>query len=271
MREVSEDSAGFHDDDEPPELESLCSTPIPVLLHLCTETRVLALAHYELTFGRANPPVLRPAGIIHHQFSIKGIPYVTTFEGNDAEVAKYAPKIYFNFERDTVVFGRTLLPRGVKPRSWTCMASFPYQDHFSFEVLQRIENLGLGLYSDSGLDSGYLVFEYLNRQIGSGSFQRLKKLYLYVEADGLDLSRGVELMDFREENNKIAQKFVERWKTAFQRENVMVDGVGMEGVRIICMEGLSKRHQLRELLLKNGASLEKVLRCVWMKNVGGID
>ena len=271
MREVSAESVSFNDDDEPPELETLCSTPIPVLLHLCTETRVLALAHYELTFGRANPPVLRLPCIHHHPFSVKGIPFVTTFEGNEAEVAKYAPKIYFNFERDTVVFGRMLLPRGVEPRSRAYMASFPYRYHFGLEVLQKIENLGLSLNSDSGLDSGYLVFNYLNRQVGSGSFQRLKKLYLYLEAADLDLSRGVELMDFRKRNDKIAQKFVESWKTAFQRENVLVDGVGIEGVRIICKEGLSKHHHLRELLLKNGASPEEVLRCVWIKDIGRID
>jgi hypothetical protein len=40
-----------------------------------------------------------------HGFSVKGKEYETVIESNEAEVAKYAPKIYFNFKRDTVVFG----------------------------------------------------------------------------------------------------------------------------------------------------------------------
>ena len=36
------------------------SIPIPVLLHLCTETHILTLTHYELTFGNANALVCRP-------------------------------------------------------------------------------------------------------------------------------------------------------------------------------------------------------------------
>lgn len=49
----------------------------------------------------------------------------------------------------------------------------------------------------------------------------------------------------------------------------MVNSVDIrEGLRIICKDGLSKRHQLRELLLKNGASPDEVLKCVWMRDMG---
>jgi hypothetical protein len=63
------------------------------------------------------------------------------------------------------------------------------------------------------------------------------------------------------------------WRTAFKGEGVVVDGMGMEGLRVICKDGLSnlKRYQLRELLLKNGASPDEVLKCVWVRNIGGGD
>jgi len=65
------DEPGYHcgtgeTDDELPGFECLCSTPIPVPLLLCTETSTLALAYYELTFGRANAPVLRPLTVYKH-------------------------------------------------------------------------------------------------------------------------------------------------------------------------------------------------------------
>lgn len=50
---------------------------------------------------------------------IKVKEYETMIKSNEAEVAKYAPKIYLNFERDTVVFGRILSPRGEEPRQNT--------------------------------------------------------------------------------------------------------------------------------------------------------
>jgi hypothetical protein len=121
----------------------------------------LALAHYELTFGRANAPVLRPRRLYKHGFSIKGQEYETVIESNEADVAKYAPKIYFNFERDTVVFGRTLLPRGEGPGRGRLMARFPYGNHFDIEKLRRIESLALSIDTDSGLDSGYMIYYYL--------------------------------------------------------------------------------------------------------------
>lgn len=112
-------------------------------------------------------------------------------------MAKYAPKVNFNFERDTVVFDRTLLPRGEveEPGRGRFMASFPYGKHFDFEQLQRIESLALTIHTASGSDGGYRMFYYLNWQVGLGSFQRLKKLYLCLEADDVDASRGIELVD----------------------------------------------------------------------------
>jgi hypothetical protein len=49
-----------------------------------------------------------------------------------------------------------------------------------------------------------------------GSFQGLKKLYLCLEADDVDPSRGVELVDLREKvkvedgDEGIAQEFLDR-------------------------------------------------------------
>jgi hypothetical protein len=276
MRYLPDNPAAFcGSSDEGPEFECLCSTPVPVLLHLCTETRTLALAHYELTFGRANAPVLRPRTLYKHGFSIKGKEYETVIESNEAKVPKYVPKVYFNFERDTVVFGRTLLPRGEElGRRGRVMAYFPYGKHFDFEQLQRIESLALNIDTDSGSDSGYMIFYYLNRHVGLGSFQRLKKLYLCLQADDVDSSRGLELVDFREKlkeegDEGMAQEFVDRWRTTFKGEGVVVNGVGMEGLRIICKDGLSGRYQLAELLLKNGASPDEVLKCVWVRHQQG--
>jgi hypothetical protein len=203
-------------DDEGPGFECLCSTPIPVLLHLCTETRTLALAYYELTFGRANAPILTPRTVQKLGWSYKGKEMESVTESNEAEVAKYAPKIYFNFERDTLLFGRTLLPRGEDPRLRTIMGYFPYGKLFDFKQLQRIENLALSITKDLGSDSGSKMFDYLNRLIVLGSFQRLKKLYLCLEANDMDPSQGLELVDFNEKvkeeegDGGITQEFVDR-------------------------------------------------------------
>lgn len=196
-------------------------------------------------------------------------------ESNEAEVAKYAPKVYFNFARDTVVFGWTLLPRGEALGRLRSMACFPYGRHFDFEQLQRIESLALSIDADSSSDSGSMMLSYLNRHVGLGSFQRLKKLYLCLEADDVDPSRGVELVDLREKlkeedgDKGMAQEFVDRWRTAFKGEGVAVNGVSMDGLRIICKDGLSRRDQLRELLLKKGASPDDVLKCVCVRDIGG--
>jgi hypothetical protein len=166
---------------------------------------------------------------------------------------KYTPKIYFNFERDTLLFSQTLLPGGENPGLRRTRGCFPYRKHFDFEQLQRIESLALNIDKDSG--SGDRMFYYLNPQVSSGSVQGLKRLYLCLEADDEDPSRGVELVDLREKvkeeegDGGIAQEFVDRWRTAFERERVVVNGVGMEALRIICKDGLRMRKPLRELLL----------------------
>jgi hypothetical protein len=49
----------------------------------------------------------------------------------------------------------------------------------------------------------------------------------------------------------------------------VVNSVGIDMLRIICKDGLRARNQLRELLLKNGASLDEVLKCVWVRDLGG--
>lgn len=191
-------------------------------------------------------------------------------ESNEAEVAKYAPKMDFNFQYDTVVFGRTLANER-ETRRWK-LACFPYQRHFDIKLLQRIENLAFTIDADPYSDTEHWrVFYYLNHHIPLGSFQALKRVYLCLEADDLDPRRGIELVDLGERvaeegDERIAHKFMDRWRTIFEHEGPAVDGVGMEGVRNICKNGLSNRQQLRELLLKNGVSSDEVLKCVWVKN-----
>ena len=201
-------------------------------------------------------------------------------ERNEAEVARFATRIYFNFEHDMVVFGRTLLLRGEEPGRGRFVTCFPYGKHFDFEKLQRIESLALSIDTYSGSSPGsimYIIFYYLNRYIRFGSFQRLKKLHLCLGADDVDPSRGVELVDLREkveeeEGDKgMIQEFVDRWGTVFKGEGTMVNGMGIEGLRIICKDGLSKRYQLRELLLENGASPGEVLKCFWAGGIGKTD
>jgi hypothetical protein len=72
--------------------------------------------------------------------------------------------------------------------------------------------LALSINKDSGPSLVERVFYDLNLQAGSGSFPRLKRLYLCLEADEVDLNREVELVDLREkvkgeeENEGIAQQ-----------------------------------------------------------------
>lgn len=187
MRPFSErilDNLAF-DENYEPTYECLCSTPVPVLLHICAESRALALIHYKLTFGNANCPALRPPGVYHQGFRIKGIPYVTVIENDEVEVAKYSPKVYFNFRCDTVVFGRivSLSPRGAyaesdnKNRAYFLFAK---EEHFDSGIMRRIENLSLGI------DVMKASLFHLNQQVGLGHFQRLKNLYFHLDSAAAD-------------------------------------------------------------------------------------
>jgi hypothetical protein len=154
------------------------------------------------------------------------------------------------------------------------MDCFPNRNHFDFEQLQRIESLALSIDNDAGSHLGHMMFYYLNQLVGLGSFQRLKKLYLCLEADNVDPSQGVELVDFKkkvkeeERDRGIVQEFVDRCRSVFEREGVVVSSVGKEALRIICKDGLRMQHDLRELLLKNGASPDELLKCVWVRDLG---
>lgn len=258
------DTLAFNDDNYEPEYEVLCPTPIPVPLHICSESRMLALAHYKLTFGNVRCPPLRRAGVYYHGFSVKGVPYSTLTKSNEAEVAKLSPKVYLNFKHDIVVFGH-LLPHVI---SNEICAYFPFREQFDPGALQRLESLSLCI------DVAKSSLFYLNQQVGLERFQRLRNLYLHLDPATYDHNmhpnRKLELVDLSqnsmvdEERQRIAQKFVDRYRDLAQNRDIVINAEGTEGVKIICQEGLSswRYKDLRDLLLRNGTSPEAMLKCV---------
>ncbi|KAF3392237.1 hypothetical protein DPV78_010624 [Talaromyces pinophilus] len=244
--------------------QCLCSTPPPILLHICHETRTLALGHYELAFGWAHCPPLRQAGVVHHGFSIKGQEYTTTVESNAVEVAKHCAKVYFNFERDTVVFGR-FLPSS---KGRVSRAYFPFGQQFDVDMLVRIRNLAVNI------DIASSVLPFLNLSPGSERFSSLKNLYVYIESDDPKHRprRLVELVDLTEDGGvedgrrDLTQRLLEIFRTVFGRRGVTVE------LKTICKHGLGfwRYLGLKDSLLKNGGDPDKLLKCVWLREVDTI-
>ncbi|RAO66251.1 uncharacterized protein BHQ10_002263 [Talaromyces amestolkiae] len=246
--------------------QCLCSTPAPILLHICHETRALALGHYELAFGWAHCPPLRQAGVVlHHGFSAKGQEYpTTTIESNAAEVAKHCAKVYFNFDHDTVVFGR-FLPSSSSSNGVSRRAYFPFGEQFDVAMLARIRNLAVNI------DIASSVLPFLNLSPGSERFSSLRNLYVYIESDdpGRRPRRVVELVDLTEDREvedgrrDLTQRLLERFKNVFGRRGVTV------ALKTICKDGLGfwRYLGLRDSLLKNGGDPDKLLKCVWLREM----
>lgn len=168
-------------------LQCLCYKPVPVLLHVCSETRALALAHYELAFGCANPRILGPQRLRGFGAHDEDENNVTVIERSEAELAKFAPRIYINFKYDTVFFGQPVKPCG--PNRWpevNAIAHFPYLTYFDQEELQRIENLALSIHAIREELSELQVYIGIMRQ-----FKRLHRLYLVLESDMVRPGREV--------------------------------------------------------------------------------
>lgn len=244
--------------------QCLCSTPAPILLHICHETRTLALGHYELAFGWAHCPPLRQAGVVHHGFFIKDQEYKTTVDSNAAEFAKHCAKVYFNFERDTVVFGR-FLPSS---KGKVSRAYFPFGQQFDVEMLARIRNLAVNI------DIASSVLPFLNLSPGSERFSSLRNLYVYIESDDpkrrprrvvelVDLTEDAEVEDGRRDQT---QRLLEKFRTVFGRWGITV------ALKTICQGGLGfwRYLGLKDSLLKNGADPDKLLKCVWLREVDTI-
>jgi hypothetical protein len=270
------DTLAFNDDNYEPDYEVLCPTPVPLLLHICSESRTLALAHYELTFGHVRCPRLVLPGVFDHGFSILGVPYVSPIKGNAAEVEKLSPKIYFNFKHDTVVFGH-LLPlspcRQHAVNSDESRAYWPFREQFDMEMLHKLESLSLCL------NVMREALFYLDQQVGLQRFQRLRNLYFHLDPATYDhnthLSRKLELVDLSqnpmadEERERIAQRFVDRYREKAQNRDTVINAEGTEGVKMICKESLNnRRHKdLRDFLLRDGSSPEDVLKCVLLRRL----
>lgn len=55
--------------DDGKEYETYSPTPVPILLHICSETRTLALDYYELTFGRPLPSYPKTHSEVRHMYN----------------------------------------------------------------------------------------------------------------------------------------------------------------------------------------------------------
>jgi hypothetical protein len=261
--ELGDYSCGYNNEDP----VYICSTPTPVLLHICHETRALALAHYEIVFGHAHYPHLQPAREIDHGFVVKG----KSLEAE--EDTKHCPRIYLNYECDTVVFGRRLRKSGSTTEEES-RAYFPLSNQFDNNKMQaKIQNMAVNI------DIASSVLLFLNLSPGSERFSSLKNLYLYIESDDVRRRprRVVELVDLKgtvqHDGIDMAQRLLERFKSVFGRRGVTVAGSSaQEALKIICKDGLGFWHyfRLRESLSRNGANPDEILKCVWLREVNTI-
>lgn len=228
--------------------ECLSSTPIPVLLHVCKETRALALEYYELTFGRAGTPPMLRSPIVHtYGYRETGREWSYVSEGNEALVASYEPRIYFNFESDVVVFGRRLPAIGEESTTRSASFSFGLVPYFGARVTGRIERLGFSMEEPKEGEQWHQGFWYLDmiarRQRKMKRLQEkkryqgfiveekevlfpmdsLKQMYVCMAAGDLDSSRGLELVDLAMRKDAAiedgkAQEFIDRWERVFSGE-----------------------------------------------------
>lgn len=242
-----------------------------MLLHICSETRALALAYYELTFGNKNCPALAIPGTYVHDygFSINGVPYTETYEvkSNAAEVAALSPKVYINFTQDIVLFGYHL----PLPPHEEILQCWPFSESIDPGILRRIEKLSLSI--DVAIPSYY----FLNNKVDR--WPRLRDLYIHLDPATDDSStindighlRGeLELVDLTRDLKKdeeyLAQKFVDKYRAVIRGRGLVFNGEGVEGVKMICKEGLNNLDGLRGLLLRNGADPEALLKCVFIRS-----
>jgi len=252
--------------------ESISPTPIPALLHLCRETRILALAHYEITFGHPKPPRLPLRHNVSLESSCDGSETDTggTTQVQDPTLARYAPKIYINFEHDTVLFGRAFQPLGEMPRRLLVFskthAHFPSKEEFEPGQLTRVENLGLSFFPGGA----HIGLSYLAHRVESGEFPKLRNLYLCLQASDPDFSRSVDFVrlesctEKNEDGVTKAQGFVSRCKSRMLLPGYNLRQLGTEeGLRAISR--LDGHPHLRDFLLRNGADPDEPLKIVCIK------
>lgn len=146
--------------------------------------------------------------------------------GNAAEVARYQPKIYFNFANNIVVWGRTLRPTILGPGDDervppTLFTSF--QSYFGADVLGRVENWGFAMECEHGRADIHISLSILELKVKClNSYPKLKKLFICVGAKELDSTQEYELVDLRlpvdeeREEGLLAQEFIDRWETSYR-------------------------------------------------------
>lgn len=121
------------------------------------------------------------------------------------------------------------------------------------------------------IDIASSVLPSLNLSPGSERFSSLKNLYVYIESDDpnhrprrlVDLTEDGEVED---SSRDLTQRLLDISRTVFGRRGVTVE------LKTICQHGLGfwRYLGLKDSLLKNGGDPDKLLKCVWLREVDTI-
>lgn len=158
-------------------------SPIPPILHACSESRAVGLKHYTLAF--------------ESQRSIR--PWTDTPEHR---INVLPPRVYFNFERDILYF-RERWNKGVQG-AWCCLSQFRFLVNEG--DLKRIRQVGLDVNARvCSLKTSSEICHYAN----FAAWDALETLYLGYE----DVRLGSDcLITYSELDSEDYKGFMERYK-----------------------------------------------------------
>jgi 2EXR family len=262
--EPGNSARAFGCNDEPPIYKCLCATPVPILLHINSQTRALSLRHYELAFGWKYCPPFRPAFLYNRGWSIKGRPEPTVLvPSNQAQIDKDGPKVYVNFEHDIVVWGYLRTENKITPY-------FPFnEDQFRIETLQNIRNMAVNV------DMANTLFRWFNISgVLQERFPKLKNMYISLDNttssddnnnNSNNLGRKVELIDLRsaETGDNTVQTFVKAYKAGVSGRHITTEEDTLEALEIMCNDHMGP--DVKKMFLQNGAGPDEALKYVWLK------
>ncbi|KAH6704047.1 hypothetical protein BKA61DRAFT_617789 [Leptodontidium sp. MPI-SDFR-AT-0119] len=285
MRQIPKDpnSGAFCMDscDDDLKFEGVTSTPVPVLLHVCSESRSLALDFYELTFGRANAPIYQPRHIEVYDPDFVRFPYHRpgpplesrkiefVVESNEHEVAKYAPKTYFNFEHDTIVIDGSSVDGEEECDATLRGIGYSMENHQSTQV-QRIKNLAFIIRLDWANDWIYSLGEYMKNHV---NLDMLKTLTFCLETDDLDPSKELEIVDLHQRGSRkgqfagVAEEIINRWRAVFEQVGIVVGGLGLQGLKSVCEGPWNGPRTMKAEFLRHGTNPDEGLKWGLLRNV----
>lgn len=157
----------------PGEAEWFSRTPIPALLHACSESRMAASrrGRYELVFGGKH---------------------------GDA-----VPKIYFNFALDTLHFHSDPIRESGRPPDQFHRSIDAFERHIPIDQIQRIRSVAMEFHPSNAR----IAIDHLQSKATSGMWLALRVVALDIElCAALEFRVGIEFVDISDEYRRTGKE-----------------------------------------------------------------